>query len=100
MRTEDGERVIEGEGGGIQEILASTREARLPKPRFIDNGVEFKVLFPRGSRFTDEQNSWLEELQSGGEQFTPTEEDLLVELQNHGATSFQAITQRYTPLGA
>lgn len=99
LRTEDGERVIEGEGGGIQEILAATREARLPKPRFIDNGVEFKVLFPRGSRFTEEQNTWLKGLQSGGEQFTPTEEDLLVELQNHGATSFQAITQRYTPLG-
>lgn len=100
LRTEDGERVIEGEGGGIQEILAATREARLPKPRFIDNGVEFKVLFPRGSRFTEEQNTWLKGLQSGGEQFTPTEEDLLVELQNHGATSFQAITQRYSPLGA
>lgn len=99
LRTEDGERVIEGEGGGIQEILAATREARLPKPRFIDNGVEFKVLFPRGSRFTEEQNTWLKGLQSGGEQFTPTEEDLLVELQNHGATSFQAVTQRYTPLG-
>ena len=99
LRTEDGERVIEGEGGGIQEILAATREARLPKPRFIDNGVEFKVLFPRGSRFTEEQNTWLKGLQSGGEQFTPTEEDLLVELQNHGATSFQAITQRYSPLG-
>ena len=99
LRTEDGERVIEGEGGGIQEILAATREARLPKPRFIDNGVEFKVLFPRGSRFTEDQNTWLKGLQSGGEQFTPTEEDLLVELQNHGATSFQAITQRYTPLG-
>ena len=99
LRTEDGERVIEGEGGGIQEILAATREARLPKPRFIDNGVEFKVLFPRGSRFTEEQNTWLKGLQSGGEQFTPTEEDLLIELQNHGATSFQAITQRYTPLG-
>ena len=100
LRTEDGERVIEGEGGGIQEILAATREARLPKPRFIDNGVEFKVLFPRGSRFTEEQNSWLESLQSGDEKFTPTEEDLLIELQNHGATSFQAITQRYAPLGA
>lgn len=99
LRTEDGERVIEGEGGGIQEILAATREARLPKPRFIDNGVEFKVLFPRGSRFTQEQNSWLESLQSGGERFTPTEEDLIIELQNHGATSFQAIAQRYTPLG-
>lgn len=53
LRTPDGERVIEGEGGGIQEILTATREARLPKPQFIDTGVTFKVLFPRGSRFSE-----------------------------------------------
>lgn len=99
LRTEDGERVIEGEGGGIQEILTATREARLPKPRFIDNGVEFKVLFPRGSRFSVEENAWLKELRGDRIHFTPTEEDLLLDLRNHGATSFQGIVQRYAPLG-
>lgn len=99
LRTDDGERVIEGEGGGIQEILAATREARLPKPLFIDNGVEFKVIFPRGSRFSDEENAWLSDLQRSGVHFTPIEEDLLVDLRNYGASTFQSIVQRYTPVG-
>ena len=100
LRTADGERVIEGEGGGIQEILTATREARLPKPRFIDNGVTFKVLFPRGSRFTEEENQWLEELQREGERpLNPTEEDILVNLRSQGGATLQHIVQLYMPLG-
>lgn len=100
LRTADGERFIEGEGGGIQEILTATREARLPKPRFIDSGVSFKVLFPRGSRFTEAENQWLKELQGKrGRQLTPTEEDLLVNLRNHGGATLRHIVQLYTPLG-
>lgn len=99
LRTDDGERVIEGEGGGIQEILAATREARLPKPLFIDSGVEFKVIFPRGLRFSDDENAWLRDVQKGDVHFTPIEEDLLVDLRNYGASTFQSIVQRYTPVG-
>ncbi|MGI0542754.1 putative DNA binding domain-containing protein [Corynebacterium aquatimens] len=99
LRTPDGERVIEGEGGGIQEILAAMREARLPKPRFIDNGVEFKVLFPRGSRFTDDEEQWLAQLQEGRSRFSATEADLLVNLRNHGGATLSSITQTYAPLG-
>ncbi|RUQ11862.1 AAA family ATPase [Corynebacterium genitalium] len=97
LRTDDGERVIEGEGGGIQEILTAIREARMPKPRFVDNGVELKVLFPRGSRFTEEEDDWLEGLQRDGLRLSPTEEDLLVDLRNHGAATLSGILQRYSP---
>lgn len=97
LRTDDGERVIEGEGGGIQEILTAIREARLPKPKFVDNGVEFKVLFPRGSRFTEEEDDWLEGLQRDGLRLSPTEEDLLVDLRNHGGATLSGILQRYSP---
>lgn len=100
LRTADGERVIEGEGGGIQEILTATREARLPKPRFIDNGVSLKVLFPRGSRFSEDENQWLTDLQRQGERrLLPTEEDLLVNLRNEGGATLQHIAQLYAPLG-
>ncbi|WP_066528288.1 ATP-binding protein [Corynebacterium bouchesdurhonense] len=100
LRTPDGERVIEGEGGGIQEILSATREARLPKPQFIDNGVTFKVLFPRGSRFSDTENQWLEELQRQRKRrLVPIEEDLLVNLRSQGGATLQRIVQMYTPLG-
>lgn len=100
LRTPDGERVIEGEGGGVQEILSATREARLPKPQFIDNGITFKVLFPRGSRFSDTENQWLEELQRQRKRrLVPIEEDLLVNLRSQGGATLQRIVQMYTPLG-
>lgn len=100
LKTPDGERVIEGEGGGIQEILTATREARLPKPHFIDNGVTFKVLFPRGSRFSEIENQWLEDLQRRrNRRLIPIEEDLLVNLHNQGGATLQRIVQTYTPLG-
>ena len=100
LRTAEGERVIEGEGGGIQEILTATREAGLPKPRFIDNGVSFKVLFPRGSRFTEADNQWLSDLkQEAKQQFTPTEEDILINLRSGGGATLSHIVQLYTPLG-
>lgn len=100
LRMPDGERVIEGEGGGVQEILSATREARLPKPQFIDNGITFKVLFPRGSRFSDTENQWLEELQRQRKRrLVPIEEDLLVNLRSQGGATLQRIVQMYTPLG-
>ncbi|SER95082.1 ATP-binding protein [Corynebacterium cystitidis] len=95
LRMPDGQRVIEGEGGGIQEILTVTREARLPEPRFIDTGVEFKVIFPRGSRFSEEDEAWLSSL---SDSLTPTEEDLLVTLRTSGPMSIGRLGLRYVPM--
>nr|WP_272913529.1 ATP-binding protein [Corynebacterium pilosum] len=92
IRMPDGGRVIEGEGGGIQEILVSAREARLPKPRFINTGVDFTVIFRRGSRFTPEEDAWLAGL---GIELDPTSEDLLVTLRSHGPLSIAKILQIY-----
>lgn len=47
LRTSDGKRIIEGEGGGIREILREVAAARLPEPLFIDHGVRFTVKFFR-----------------------------------------------------
>lgn len=95
IRMPDGGRVIEGEGGGIQEILVSAREARLPKPRFINTGVDFTVIFRRGSRFTPEEDAWLAGL---GIELDPTSEDLLVTLRSHGPLSIAKILQIYMPM--
>lgn len=52
LTTDDGAGVIEGEGGGIREALAETRDADLRRPQFFDNGVKFTVLLRRGSVFS------------------------------------------------
>lgn len=46
----DGAQLIEGEGGGIQEVFRSTARAGLPRPHLIDTGVQFKVLLFRPER--------------------------------------------------
>lgn len=98
LRLPNGERLIEGESGGIQEALVAMREARLPKPRFIDNGVQFTVVFPRGSRFTENENEWLSSLKEDTLALTPTEEDLLVNLRREGGATLQRVLQEYSPL--
>jgi ATP-dependent DNA helicase RecG len=47
VRTADGSRVIEGEGGGIREAKAALVRAGLPEPVFVDNGVSFAVIIFR-----------------------------------------------------
>lgn len=44
LRTSSGARVIEGEGGGIREVLELAQRIGAPKPDFIDTGVKFKVI--------------------------------------------------------
>lgn len=97
LRMPDGSRVIEGEGGGIREAITSCRESRVATPRFINTGVQFTVLFPRGSRFSAEHDAWLEDIGSGT-RLSPTEEDLLVNLRIHGSITMVALQQLYSPL--
>lgn len=97
LRMPDGSRVIEGEGGGIREAIIACRESRVAAPRFINTGVQFTVLFPRGSRFSAEHDAWLEDIGSKT-RLTPTEEDLLVNLRIHGSITMPVLQQLYSPL--
>jgi ATP-dependent DNA helicase RecG len=62
LTTDDGAGVIEGEGGGIREALAETRDADLHRPQFFDNGVKFTVLLRRGSVFSPSDLQRISEL--------------------------------------
>lgn len=44
LRLRDGQRVIEGEGGGLREVYEAVRRAGLPEPHLINTGVKFRVL--------------------------------------------------------
>lgn len=58
-RTVDGNRVIEGEGGGIREAVAALRGAGLRPPAFIDAGVRFTVVLSRHTLLEDDDLRWL-----------------------------------------
>ena len=93
VHTEEGYRVIEGEGGGLAEVLAALREAELPPPVFIDRGVDFTVLLRRGPRFTEDEQAWLAGL---SDTFTATQKDLLVRLLHEGGQSLDSIYAEYS----
>lgn len=93
----DGSRVIEGEGGGIREVLAAMRDARLRPPQFIDTGVKFKVIFHRGSRFTPEDEAFLG---SFNIRLEPAQEDLLVALKHGEKYSVSRLQKLYNTYSA
>lgn len=47
LRTQDGAAIIEGEGGGIQEVFRATKAANLSRPTLTDTGVQFKATLWR-----------------------------------------------------
>ncbi|MCL2424201.1 MAG: putative DNA binding domain-containing protein [Micrococcales bacterium] len=49
IRTPAGHRLIEGEGGGIRDVVATLRAADLPAPSFVDTGVAFTAIVYRPS---------------------------------------------------
>lgn len=95
LNTSDGERVIEGEGGGIQEILTSTRMEGCHRPRFIDTGVDFTVIFPRGSRFTDADEEWFATFNT---KLDPLAKDLLLGLRRDGEWEWSSILRNFAPI--
>ena len=97
LHTADGSRVIEGEGGGIREVLAAMQDARLRPPQFIDTGTKFKVVFFRGSRFTSEDEAWLESL---GVKLEPPQEDLLIALKRGETHSVSRLQKLYNTRSA
>ena len=47
LKTVDGDRLIEGEGGGLLEAINEMEARGLPAPRFVDNGTQFTVILMR-----------------------------------------------------
>ncbi|APT91720.1 hypothetical protein CPHO_00910 [Corynebacterium phocae] len=94
LETADGQRIIEGEGGGIREVLIALKERGLPAPEFIDNGVSFKVLLRRGSRFNQEEIDWVNSL---NDDLSPIEQDILITLRRGETYSFSRLQNEFSP---
>lgn len=60
-RTPSGNRVIEGEGGGIREVQRALRAANMRPPHFVDAGVRFTVVLPRHGLLDPADLAWLTE---------------------------------------
>ncbi len=97
LTTCDGAGVIEGEGGGIREALAATRDAELHRPLFIDRGVDFTVRLPSGTVFTSQDNTLLRRL-APGIRLTSVQEALLLSLHDGEPWNIQRMCAEFSPL--
>lgn len=92
LETEDGARVVEGEGGGIGIMLAAVHEAGLHKPLLIDEGTAFKVIFPRVPRLNRKDREYIDGIPG---RFTPLQEDILLAARRGEASSVASLRKRY-----
>jgi ATP-dependent DNA helicase RecG len=97
LTTDDGAGVIEGEGGGIREALAETRDADLRRPQFFDNGVKFTVLLRRGSVFSSSDLQRISEL-APDTRLSHIQKVLLLSLSDGEPWSLARMCDEFSPL--
>lgn len=59
VRSPDGRRVIEGEGGGIRDVQRALRAANMQPTHFVDKGISFTALVPRHSLLPIGDLEWI-----------------------------------------
>ncbi|KAB1946291.1 MAG: RNA-binding domain-containing protein [Brevibacterium sp.] len=97
LRTSDGENIIEGEGGGVKEILRSTMESDLRRPRLSDNGVQFVAKLWRGSAFSNEDTAWLKDAADGRE-LTHLQKQVMLKARDEQPRDIEALRSEFSPL--
>lgn len=95
--TSAGHRVIEGEGGGLREVLRVLRRAGMKEPRFFDSGVQFTAVLPRHSLLTEEDFEWLDTLPRP-EALTDMQRQVLVSMRRGQAWTNQMVRDEFGPL--
>lgn len=97
IRMRDGDRLIEGEGGGIREALLRIREAGLRPPRFIDHGVRFTVLLSRHTLLDDRDLEWLARLPEAAG-LTSEQRAILAEMRNGVEWNNSLVREQFAPM--
>lgn len=96
-RTEDGARLIEGEGGGIREVQRVLQAANMRQPRFVDTGVTFTVLIPRHSLIPPLDVGWLTRLDSA-DTLNDVQRRILVGIRHGEEWTNRRVREEFAPI--
>lgn len=96
-RTEDGARLIEGEGGGIREVQRVLRSANMRQPKFIDTGVKFTVLLPRHSLLSPLDVGWLTRVDPTGT-LTDVQRRIVVGMRHGDDWTNRRVREEFAPI--
>ncbi|WP_205547866.1 ATP-binding protein [Leucobacter sp. wl10] len=97
VQTSGGARVIEGEGGGIQEVQRALRRANMRPPIFIDRGIGFTVLVPRHALIEPGDLAWIAEQDPDGE-LTDVQRQLLATMRHGSVWTNALVRKRFAPI--
>ncbi|WP_172812392.1 RNA-binding domain-containing protein [Corynebacterium timonense] len=92
LETSDGAPLVATAGGGVTEMLRAVHEAGLARPRFVDEGTAFRVVFPRVPRLRPKDRDWVDSLPGP---FTPVQEDMLVMVRRGEDLSLQRLRTQF-----
>lgn len=97
LHTADGASIIEGEGGGIQEVFRACREAGLKRPLLEDTGVRFTATLWRHPLTAYAANETTRStLSPVSKRQTKNEPQIAELLGQHGALTFAQISEQLT----
>ncbi|GAA1724585.1 RNA-binding domain-containing protein [Brachybacterium phenoliresistens] len=99
LRTDDGQNIIEGEGGGVSEILRSAVESDLHRPKLVDTGVQFRALLWRGSAFSTEDRAWLRRA-AGDRALTHLQKQVLIMTRDGEPWDIDSLRDAFSPMSA
>ncbi|MDN6399662.1 MAG: putative DNA binding domain-containing protein [Brachybacterium sp.] len=99
MRTPDGANIIEGEGGGVTEILRSAVESDLRRPRMVDTGVQFTTILWRGSMVDAADEKRLQE-HGDGRALTHLQKQVRLRARDGRPWSVDALRDEFSPMSS
>lgn len=95
--TDEGHRVIEGEGGGLREVYRALRRVGMKEPQFLDSGVKFTVILPRHTLLSAQDLEWLETLPYN-ERLQDLQRQVLVSMRRGQAWTNEKMRKEFGPL--
>lgn len=97
LRTAQGVRLIEGEGGGLLELFRSVRERGLKRPQLFDSGVTVTAKLWRGPLFDAQDEAWLARA-ARGRVLTAVQKRLLLAAREGERWDVGRIRREFSPL--
>lgn len=97
IRTPNGKRIIEGEGGGIREARAALRKAGLRTPTFSDASVRFTAVVSRHSLLTSDDLAWLGEVAADAP-LSDMQREILVSMRSGQIWTNSLVRDEYAPI--
>jgi len=96
-RTPNGDRIIEGEGGGIQEVKRVLLRENMRPPKFVDRGVGFTAFLPRHALIETADLDWIAQ-QDPENRLTSMQRQIVATMRHGSVWTNGLVRKRFAPI--